>query len=260
MTVICDIDGVVYRGDQLIPGSDRALQRLVTAGVDLFFATNNSTKTPANVAERVSTMTGVDISARSIVTSSEAAVGMLEDGERPVLVLGSDGITTALAEAGIEVTDDPMEARALLVGLDWDLSYERLTRAADAVRAGARFIATNTDPTYPVAGGLLPGGGAMVAAVQATTGVIPEVAGKPHRPMRELLRARGIGAAWIIGDRVDTDIALAGAEPDWTSILVLSGVTTQREALGADHVVPDLAAAVDLVLAMGENTAPARVP
>ena len=250
MTVICDIDGVVYRGDQLIPGSDRALQRLVTAGVDLYFATNNSTKTPATAAERISTMTGVDISADSIVTSSEAAVEMLEDGERPVMVLGSDGITTALAEAGIEVTEDPTEARALLVGLDWDLSYERLTRAADAVRAGARFIATNTDPTYPVAGGLLPGGGAMVAAVQATTGVNPEVAGKPHRPMRELLRARGIGAAWIIGDRVDTDIALAAAEPDWTSILVLSGVTTKGEALDADHVVHDLAAAVDLVLAV----------
>ncbi len=248
MTVICDIDGVVYRGDQLIPGSDRALHRLVTAGVDLYFATNNSTKTPANVAERISTMTGVDIAADSIVTSSEAAVGMLEAAEHPVMVLGSDGITTALAEAGIGVTDDPMQARALLVGLDWDLSYERLTRAADAVRAGARFIATNTDPTYPVPGGLLPGGGAMVAAVQATTGVIPEVAGKPHRPMRELLRARGIGAAWIIGDRVDTDIALAAAEPDWTSILVLSGVTPHWEALGADHVAPDLAAAVDLVL------------
>jgi len=260
MTVICDIDGVVYRGDQLIPGSDRALQRLVTAGVDLYFATNNSTKTAANVAERISTMTGVDVSAGSIVTSSEAAVGMLEDGEHPVMVLGSDGISTALAEAGIEMTDDPMEARALLVGLDWDLSYERLTRAADAVRAGARFIATNTDPTYPVAGGLLPGGGAMVAAVRTTTGVIPEVAGKPHRPMRELLRARGIGAAWIIGDRVDTDIALAAAEPDWTSILVLSGVTTQREAQGADHVALDLQAAVDLVLTRGEETAPARVP
>lgn len=250
MTVICDIDGVVYRGDQLIPGSDTALHRLVTAGVDLFFATNNSTKTPANVAERISTMTGVDIPVDSIVTSSEAAVGMLEEADHPVMVLGSDGITTALAEAGIGVTDDPMQARALLVGVDWDLSYERLTRAADAVRAGARFIATNTDPTYPVPGGLLPGGGAIVAAVQAATGVIPEVAGKPHRPMRELLRARGIGSAWIIGDRVDTDIALAATEPDWTSILVLSGVTHQREALGADHVAPDLAAAVDLVLAI----------
>ena len=260
MTVICDIDGVVYRGDQLLPGSDVALQRLVTAEVDLYFATNNSTKTPVTVSERISAMTGVVIAAESIVTSSEAAVGMLDEHEHPVMVLGSDGITTALAHAGIEMTDVPIEAKALLVGLDWDLSYERLTRAADAVRAGARFIATNTDPTYPVAGGLLPGGGTMVAAVQAATGVVPEIAGKPHRPMRSLLRARGIGAAWVIGDRVDTDIALARAEPDWISILVLTGVTRPEEALGADHVVSDLAAAVDLVLAMGEDTAPARVP
>ena len=248
MNVICDIDGVVYRGDQLLPGSDTALQRLVAAGVDLYFATNNSTKTPATVAERISAMIGVPIAPESIVTSSEAAVGMLDEDEHPVMVLGSDGITAALAEAGIEVTDDPMAATALLVGLDWDLSYPRLTRAADAVRAGARFIATNTDPTYPAADGLLPGGGAMVAAVQASTGVAPEIAGKPHKPMRDLLRARGIGAAWVIGDRVDTDIALAQAEPDWISILVLTGVTPPDEALDADHVVPDLAAAVDLVL------------
>jgi HAD superfamily hydrolase (TIGR01450 family) len=219
--------------------------------VDLFFATNNSTKTPVTVSKHLSAMTGVDIAPESIVTSSEAAVGMLDEHDHPVIVLGSDGITTALAEAGIEVTDVPMEAKALLVGLDWDLSYERLTRAADSVRAGARFIATNTDPTYPVSGGLLPGGGAMVAAVQAATGVVPEIAGKPHRPMRSLLRARGIGAAWVIGDRVDTDVALARAEPDWTSILVLTGVTTPEEALGADHVVADLAAAVDLVLTAG---------
>jgi HAD superfamily hydrolase (TIGR01450 family) len=260
MTVICDIDGVVYRGDELLPGSDTALKRLVEAGVDLYFATNNSTKTPVTVAERITTMTGVPIAPGSVVTSSEAAVGLLGDEEHPVMVLGSDGITTALAQAGLELTDEPTEARAVLVGLDWDFNYPRLTRAADAVRAGARFIATNTDPTYPVAGGLLPGGGAMVAAVQATTGVIPEIAGKPHRPMRALLRARGIGAAWVIGDRVDTDIALAEAEPDWTSILVLTGVTTLDEGHGADHVVPDLAAAVDLVLAMGEKTAPAPVP
>jgi ribonucleotide monophosphatase NagD (HAD superfamily) len=114
---------------------------------------------------------------------------------------------------------------------------------------GARFIATNTDPTFPIADGLLPGGGACVAAVQVTTGVDPEVAGKPHPPMRNLLRAKGIGEAWVIGDRVDTDIALARAEPDWTSVLVLTGVTGPgRSSDGADHTVPDLAAAVDLVL------------
>lgn len=248
MNVICDIDGVIYRGDHLLPGSDLALRRLLDADVDLYFATNNSTKTPAMVTERISRMTGVDIDPGSVVTSSEAAVHMLDGTEGPVMVLGSDGITAALAEAGIAVTADPQEAKALLVGLDWDLSYDRLTRAADAVRAGARFIATNTDPTYPVADGLLPGAGSMVAAVETATGVVPEVAGKPHAPMRALLRARGIGEAWVIGDRVDTDIALAAAEPDWTSILVLTGVTSPHDAADADHVASDLASAVDLVL------------
>jgi HAD superfamily hydrolase (TIGR01450 family) len=251
MNVICDIDGVVYRGDQLVPGSDDALSRLARAGTAVWFATNNSTKTPQVVSRRLTEMTGVAVAPESIVTSSEAAVGMLDDDERPVIVLGSEGITAALGEAGFETTDDPMEARALLVGLDFDLSYDRLTRAADAVRAGARFIATNIDPTYPVARGLLPGGGSMVAAVRTTTGVEPEVAGKPHAPMRALLRSRGIGEAWVIGDRVDTDIALALAEPDWRSILVLSGVTGLASASEADHVVPDLAAAVDLVLSGG---------
>jgi 4-nitrophenyl phosphatase len=251
MNVICDIDGVVYRGDRLVPGSDLALGRLAQAGIAVWFATNNSTKTPEMVSARITAMTGVDVEPESVVTSSDAAVGMLRDDERPVMVLGSRGITDTLALVGIDTTDDPTEARALLVGLDFDLSYDRLTRAADAVRAGARFIATNTDPTYPVAGGLLPGGGSMVAAVQTTTGVAPEVAGKPHAPMRALLRTRVIGEAWVIGDRVDTDIALARAEPDWRSILVLSGVTEDRLVAEADHVVPDLAAAVDLVLGEG---------
>lgn len=249
MDVICDIDGVVYRGDRLLPGSDRALQRLIDAGIGLFFATNNSTRSPQTISHQISKVTGIEISPESIVTSSQAAVHLLGPGSGPVMVLGSEGIRAALAEASIGVTDDPDQAKALLVGLDWELNYDRLTRAADAVRAGARFIATNTDPTYPVADGLIPGGGACVAAVQVTTGVAPEIAGKPHAPMRALLRAKGIGEAWVIGDRIDTDIALASAEPDWRSILVLTGVTGGEGVNGADHVVPDLAAAADLVLA-----------
>jgi 4-nitrophenyl phosphatase len=249
MNVICDIDGVIYRGDRLLPGSDHALQRLRDAGVTVHFATNNSTKSALTVSERLTRITGVRFEPESIVTSSQAAVHLLGDDPGPVMVLGSEGINSALADARIELTDDPVAASALLVGLDFDLTYDRLTRAGDAVRFGARFIATNTDPTYPIADGLLPGGGAMVAAVQVTTGVEPEVAGKPHPPMRALLRAKGIGEAWVIGDRVDTDIALARSEPDWTSILVLTGVTGPEETGDADHVAPDLAAAVDLVLA-----------
>jgi 4-nitrophenyl phosphatase len=248
MNVICDIDGVIYRGDRLLPGSDLALRRLRDAGVTVHFATNNSAKSPLTVSEKITRITGVDIEPESIVTSSQAAVGLLGDDPGPVMVLGSEGIVAALAEAGIGLTEDPSVAKALLVGLDFDLTYDRLTRAADAVRFGARFIATNTDPTFPVADGLLPGGGAIVAAVRATTGVEPEVAGKPNAPMRALLRAKGIGEAWVIGDRVDTDVALARAEPDWTSILVLTGVTGAEGTGDADFVVPDLAAAVDLVL------------
>ena len=248
MNVICDIDGVIYRGDRLLPGSDLALRRLRDAGVTVHFATNNSAKSPLTVSEKITRITGVDIEPESIVTSSQAAVGLLGDDPGPVMVLGSEGIVAALAEAGIGLTEDPSVAKALLVGLDFDLTYDRLTRAADAVRFGARFIATNTDPTFPVADGLLPGGGAIVAAVRATTGVEPEVAGKPNAPMRALLRAKGIRDAWVIGDRVDTDIALARAEPDWTSILVLTGVTGPEGTGDADFVVPDLAAAVDLVL------------
>lgn len=249
MNVICDIDGVIYRGDRELPGSDLALQRLRDAGVTVHFATNNSTKSALRVSEKLTRITGVEIGPDSIVTSSQAAVHLLGEGSGPVMVLGSEGIVSALDDAGIGMTEDSLAAKAVLVGLDFDLDYDRLTRAADAVRFGARFIATNTDPTYPVAEGLLPGGGAMVAAVRATTGVEPEVAGKPHAPMRALLRAKGIGEAWVIGDRVDTDIAMANAEPDWTSILVLTGVTGPEEAADADYVVADLAAAVDLVLA-----------
>jgi len=227
MNVICDIDGVVYRDDRLLPGSDLALQRLRDAGVTVHFATNNSTKSALTVSETLTRITGVEFEPDSIVTSSQAAIQLLGQDPGPVMVLGSEGITSALADAGIGLTEEPSAARALLVGLDFDLTYERLARAADAVRFGARFIATNTDPTYPVADGLLPGGGAMVAAVRIATGVEPEVAGKPHAPIRALLRAKGIGEAWVIGDRVDTDIALARAEPDWTSILVLTGVAAE---------------------------------
>ncbi len=248
MNVICDIDGVVYRGDRLLPGSDHALRRLLEAEVGLWFATNNSTRSPQSISRKLREVTGVEIAPGSIVTSSQAAVHLLGDDEGPVMVLGGEGIRSALSDAGMTVTDDPAAAKALLVGLDWELSYDRLTRAADAVRLGARFIATNTDPTFPTADGLLPGGGACVAAVRATTGVEPEIAGKPHGPMRALLRARIPGPAWVIGDRLDTDIALARFETDWTSILVLTGVTHPSDAVGADHVVPDLASAVDLVL------------
>lgn len=246
-TVLCDLDGVVYRGDSLIAGSDLALRRLLDAGLGVHFVTNNSTRTPGQVVDKIRGMTGIRFEEDHVFTSPQAGVGLLEAGDGPCLVVGENGIREAVVKAGFELTEDPHRAGTVMVGLDRSVNYAKITAAADAVRRGARFIATNDDPTFPISDGLQPGAGSMVAAIAVAAGRVAEVAGKPHPPMRRLIRSRGIDAAWVIGDRVDTDIALAAEEEGWRSILVLSGVTTEPSAL-ADRVAADLAEAVHLVL------------
>jgi len=247
--VICDLDGVLYRGCKLIPGSAEALQRLVDA-LPVLFVTNNSTRPPAATAEKITQLTGVNIDAEQVLTSSMAAATMLEEGDSPVLVVGEQGVADAITTRGLEVTPAHDEARAVVVGLTRRIDYEMIAAAADAVREGARFIATNIDPTFPTESGLLPGAGSLVAAIAAASGREPEVAGKPHAPMRRLIEKAGVSDAWVIGDRLDTDIALASDHPDWRTIVVLTGVTGEEEAQGADvdFVVADFSRAVDVVL------------
>jgi ribonucleotide monophosphatase NagD (HAD superfamily) len=145
-------------------------------------------------------------------------------------------------------------ADAVIVGIDSNFDYTALTKAADEIRGGALFVASNTDSTFPIESGLLPGAGAIVAALAAASGVDPINAGKPELPMRELVRASGVAEAWVIGDRLETDIALATHEPDWESILVLTGVSDETSDFSsADHVVADLESAVDLVLSTGNR-------
>jgi len=247
-TVLCDLDGVVYRGDTLIAGSDLALRRLVEAGAEVYFVTNNSTRNPGHVVEKIRRLTGVRFPEDRVFTSPQAGVAMLEPDDGPCLVVGEEGIRDALGESGFAITEDPNAARTVMVGLDRQVDYRRIADAADAVRRGARFIATNDDPTYPTSDGLEPGAGSMVAAIAVAAGRPAEVAGKPHPPMRRLIRSRGIDRAWVIGDRLDTDIALAVEEEGWLSILVLTGVTLQPSD-AADLVAADLGEAVDLVLA-----------
>jgi HAD superfamily hydrolase (TIGR01450 family) len=246
-TVLCDLDGVVYRGDTLVAGSDLALRRLQGSGANIYFVTNNSTRHPREVVAKVQRLTGLSVDPDRVFTSPQAGVAMLRPDDGPCLVVGEEGITSALDEAGFDITSDPGEAGCVMVGLDRRMDYDRISHAAEAVRRGARFIATNDDPTYPTADGLLPGSGAMVAAIATASGRLPEVAGKPNLPMRRLIRSRGVGDAWVIGDRVDTDIAMAVEEEGWRSILVLSGVTTQPSSM-ADMVAADLGEAVDLLL------------
>jgi 4-nitrophenyl phosphatase len=175
--------------------------------------------------------------------------------EQPLTyVMGGNGILTALAEIGIETTAAGSEAQAVVVGIDLELSYDRLREASQAAANGARLIATNDDPTYPAEDGFWPGAGSILAAVETASGKRAEVAGKPHRPMRDLIRSHLVpGPIWVVGDRPDTDLALAEAEAGWRSILVLTGVVDRADGVVPvpDLVCDDLTAAAAAILSTG---------
>ena len=237
--VVCDLDGVVYLLGNPIPGAGKALIDLDRAGYSILFVTNNSTRTPVTTADRIAKLTGYPAGARQVIGSAEAAVTLLAPEAGPVLVVGGAGIRQALSAGGIFETDDPSAAAAVVVGLDTNISYHRLRDAVVAVRNGARFIATNTDATFPTPDGLWPGAGAMVAAIEVAAGTRPEIAGKPHSPIRKLIQERlEPGPVWVIGDRPETDLAMARLE-GWTSVLVLTGVVSETGAVADEHS-PDL--------------------
>jgi len=247
--VVCDLDGVIYRGDSLVPGADVGLRRLASAGINVLFATNNSTRTPDQVAAKIRAVAGVDVEPDQVVTSSQAAASTILMTDGPVFIVGEVGISEALRAADIEITRASQSAGTVVVGLCRDLTYSLLADAATAVRDGARFIATNTDPSIPRSEGLAPGAGAIVAAVATASGREPEIAGKPHAPMRDLLRTRVGSDVWVIGDRLDTDIEMSLLESAWQSVVVLTGVTNPSELREqSDHVTADFGTAVDLVL------------
>lgn len=247
--LVCDLDGVVYRGGRVLPGVPEALERLRAQGGRVLFVTNNSTRTPKEAAARIARMVGARVAPGDVCTSPEAAVGILALDDDPVFVVGEEGITSVLTEAGRTVTEDAKGAHTVMVGLTRRIDYDWLAAASSAVRSGARFIATNNDPTYPTEDTLLPGAGAIVAAISTASGAQPEVAGKPHQPMVDLVRTRlQPGPVWVVGDRVDTDIAMAVAG-GWESILVMGGVTDAGSDYGdARLVASGLPEAIDLII------------
>jgi HAD superfamily hydrolase (TIGR01450 family) len=242
--LVCDLDGVVYRGSDPVPESATALAALEAAGWRIIFSTNNSSRTSAEVAARIGSITGYAAKPDQVVTSALAAADLLSDTKPLTFVLGGVGVTAALEAEDIPVTQVGSDAGAVVVGLATGLTYDWLREASAAVMRGARLIATNDDPTFPAEDGLWPGAGAILAAVERASGVTAEVAGKPFPPMRSLIRKRlGPGPVWVVGDRADTDLALAWAEPGWHAALVLTGVATGQEVLQhpPDLVASDLA-------------------
>jgi glycerol 3-phosphatase-2 len=224
--VLFDLDGVIYLGPVAVPGAPQAVAGLRERGVPLGFVTNNAARTPAAVAEHLTEL-GIPASADDVVTSAQAGAQLLRDdlpGGAKVLVVGGEGVRTALAEAGLTAVgsadDEPV---AVLQGYGVDLAWQELNEAALAVQRGARWVATNDDPTRPTDRGLVPGNGAAVAAVRAAVSVDPEVAGKPYRPLLDATVARlGVRRPLFVGDRLDTDIAGA-VNAGLDALLVLSG-------------------------------------
>lgn len=256
-TFALDLDGVIWSGTDPIEGSADAVGRLRDHGHDVVFVTNNSFSTIAQQEAKLGSF-GID-AAGAVINSSQAAASLVEPGER-ALVLGGPGVIEALEGRGAEVVpfdglDDGLaavegaEIDAVVVGLDWNLSYQRLAAAVQAVLAGARFIATNTDVTYPSERGLLPGAGSIVGAVATATRREPVVAGKPEQPAADLVRARYGATGIMVGDRPETDGAFATAL-GYDFALVLSGVTTDPAGVEPEpvHVAATLAELVDRLL------------
>ncbi|MGQ0849467.1 MAG: HAD-IIA family hydrolase, partial [Actinomycetota bacterium] len=255
--LICDIDGVIYRGERAVSGSPAALARFEEAGWRILFCTNNSSRTRKTVAARIKAIAGYRAVPEQVVSSAAAGAQLVAETRPPTLVLGGDGIVEALEEVAVPVVATAAEARALMVGLDLKLSYARLREATLVVASGGRFVATNHDATYPVEDAFWPGAGALVAAVEVASGIKAELAGKPHQPIRDLLRSRlAPGPVWVVGDRPDTDLAMAAAEPEWSSALVLTGAVQSSEGVDPppDLAAPDLAAVADELLGSHPRT------
>ncbi len=246
MLLIVDLDGVVYRGPLPVPGMPELLSARVASGDRVVYATNNSRWHRTEYVARLAGM-GAPADASMIVTSARATALALADATPPirrVMVLGGQGLAQELRDVGIETvapTPFGLDAgpEAVVVGVDFALRYERLSIAAEAVRRGARFVATNCDHVYPGADELKAGAGAIVAALAVAAGREPDlVVGKPEPTLfRAAAEAAGmpVEAAVVIGDGLATDI-LAAHAVGARSVLMLTGVTTSThlDATAAD--------------------------
>lgn len=227
---LIDMDGVLVRGSQPVPGANEFIGRLRGAGVKFLVLTNNPLYTPRDLAARLERI-GLQVPPEAIYTSALATAQFLKN-QHPkgtAYVIGDVGLTTALYDAGYIITDHDPDY--VVVGETTSLSYERLTMACRFVAAGARFVATNPDVSGPGDGGMVPACGAIAALIAAATGVRPYFVGKPN-PLMMRTALRTIGAhseeSIMVGDRMDTDI-IGGTESGLETILVLTGVTRGDE-------------------------------
>jgi 5'-nucleotidase len=258
-TYLIDLDGVIYRGNELLPGAREFISWLTAGGKKYLFLTNNSFASESEVLAKLARL-GIASDAVHMLGAGQAAVQLVERRfpGGSVYVVGEQPLIDMVRAHSLRVAPpDARRADVVLVGLDRHFDYEKLTGAVLAVRGGAAFIAINRDPLLPVAGGTLPGCGTMVAAIEAGAGVGPDVVGKPQPTLlQEAMRMLGSQPAEtvMIGDSLSVDI-LGGRAAGTHTLLVLSGNSTLADVTNSrvkpEHIYPDIAAL--LAELQGEN-------
>jgi 4-nitrophenyl phosphatase len=241
--LITDMDGVLWRGQAPMPGLTEFFRFLRSENVRFVCATNNASTLAAKLAERLQGW-GADVTTDEIVTSSTATAdylaGILPPGSR-LYVIGMEGLRAPLLERGFELADRDVAAAttvaAVVVGIDWNVTYNQFKQAALLIRGGAKFIGTNGDRTFPTPEGIIPGNGSLLALIETATDVKPIVIGKPEPVLYEMslkrMNARP-DQTLVLGDRLETDI-LGAVQLNLKSALVLSGVTTRAELAHSDY-------------------------
>jgi NagD protein len=244
---LLDMDGVLVRGSQPVPGAQEFISRLVERGRPFLVLTNNPLYTPRDLQHRLATG-GLDIPEKNLFTSAMATAQFLSQ-QRPggtAFVIGESGLTSALHQVGYTLTG--VNPEYVVLGETHAYNIDQVTQAIRLVKAGARFIATNPDPVGPSETGLVPACGAMAALIEKAAGVRPYFVGKPNPlMMRRALNHLGAHSesTVMVGDRMDTDV-VAGMEAGMETVLVLTGVTraedVERYPYHPNHVLPSVAA------------------
>ena len=253
--IVCDLDGVVYRGHAVVPHAVESVLSAISAGVQVVYATNNASRSPGEVSAHLGSL-GLPGPESRIVTSAQAGAQYVAQ-HRPrgsrVLAVGGPGVSLALLEAGLipvlaqeAASDQPPVA--VLQGYGAQVAWTDLAEAAYAIQAGALWVATNDDSTLPTDRGVAPGNGALVGAVRQAVAADPVVVGKPHTPLYDLsvsVLGTSIERTLAIGDRLDTDISGAAAA-GMDALFVFGGVHGWADIVGVDQSVRPRLVATDL--------------
>jgi hypothetical protein len=223
---LIDLDGVVWLSGHPIDGSVTAIEQLREHDVPVLFVTNNSAPTTTQLLQRLD-RAGIKAAEHEVLTAAQAAASLVPEGGSAVCI-ADGGVREALEFRKVAIIDDG-NADAVIVGWTTTFSYDTLASASSAVRSGAMFIGTNPDPTHPTPAGLMPGTGAIIAAVEVASGTPAIYAGKPGSAMAQLVHERVDSIAMVVGDQVATDGAFAERLGVPFS-LVLSGVDRHAPA------------------------------